>query len=136
MAYSVDWLIKDRLIFVSISGDITLEDVAALNESITALLDAGQAPIHMLADIKDMGKFPFDLISMQRTSTYLKHPKLGLVMMYGASRIASSFAQMITQIAGIKLRVVQSYTDALKHLMEEDAEIKALVEEGKVPTAL
>ena len=54
-------------------------------------------------------------------------------MAYGAARIASSFAQMLTQIAGVKLRFVQSHTDALKHLMAEDAEIKALVEEGKLP---
>jgi hypothetical protein len=136
MPYNVDWLIKDRLILAVISSDLTLEDIAAFNQSVTALLDAGHAPIYMLADVKDLGKFPFDLISVRRASTYLQHPKLGLVMAYGASRIASSFAQLLTQIAGVKLRFVQSYADALKHLMAEDAEIKALVEANDLPMTL
>jgi len=136
MPHNVEWLIKDRLILAVISGDMPLEDIAAFNQSVTALLDAGRSPIYMLADVKDLGKFPFDLISVRRASTYLQHPKLGLVMAYGASRIASSFAQLLTQIAGVKLRFVQSYTDALKHLMAEDAEIKALVEANDLPMTL
>jgi hypothetical protein len=121
---------------VQISGDITLEDIAEINDEIVALLYAGRAPIHMVTDLKHLGKFPFDLIGVRRAATYLQHPKLGLSVAYGVARLASSFAQLLTQIAGVKLRFVQSYADALKHLMAEDAEIKALVEANDLPMTL
>ncbi|PJF36192.1 MAG: hypothetical protein CUN49_06695 [Candidatus Thermofonsia Clade 1 bacterium] len=133
MGYSVDWLIKDRLILLNTSGDISIEEIEAIDRDIIQLLEAGQAPVHILADMKELGKFPFDLISMRRAATYLNHPKLGLIMAYGVSRIAASFAQLLTQLAGVRLRFSRDYAEAVTSLAAEDAHIKALLESGKLP---
>jgi N-acyl-L-homoserine lactone synthetase len=133
MSYIVDWLVKDHLILVQVSGNLPLEDVEIINAKLTELLRAGQPPVHMLADLKELGRFPFDLISMRRASTYLQEPNLGLIMAYGASSLASSFAQLLTSIVGVKMRFVRSYEQALQALAAEDSRIKALLDEGKIP---
>jgi len=73
---------------------------------------------------------------VRRAATYLQHPKLGLIVAYGVSRIASSFSQMLTQIAGVKLRFARNHDEAVQLLMAEDAEIKALIEANDLPLTL
>ncbi len=129
----IDWLIKDRLILLQISGDISFEDIEGINAKLTELIRAGEPPVHMLADLKELGRFPFDLVGMRRAAGYLEEPNLGLIMAYGASSLASSFAQLMTSLAGVRMRFVRSYTQAIQMLAAEDARIKALLEAGKIP---
>jgi hypothetical protein len=133
MPHKIHWLIPNRLMIVQISGDIAIEDIAEINAEIVALLDAGRAPIHIITDLKHLGKFPFDLIGVRRAATYLQHPKLGLIVAYGVARLASSFAQMLTQIAGVQLQFAHDRSEALQLLMAEDAEIKTLIETSDLP---
>lgn len=131
--YIVDWLIKDRLILLQINGDVALEDIEKINAELITLIRAGQPPVHMLADLKELGRFPFDLIGVRRAATYFEEPNLGLIMAYGTSSLASSFSQLLTSIAGVRMRFVRNYTQALQALASEDAHIKALLAEGKIP---
>lgn len=131
--YVIDWLIKDRLILLQVSGDITFEDIESINAKLTELIHTGEPPVHMLADLKELGRFPFDLVGMRRAATYLEDPNLGLIMAYGTSSLASSFAQLLTSIAGVRMRFVRNYAQAIQVLAAEDARIEALLEAGKIP---
>lgn len=131
--YVIDWLIKDRLILLQVSGDITFEDIESINAKLTELIHTGEPPVHMLADLKELGRFPFDLVGMRRATTYLEDPNLGLIMAYGTSSLASSFAQLLTSIAGVRMRFVRNYAQAIQVLAAEDARIEALLEAGKIP---
>ncbi|MFQ3534269.1 MAG: hypothetical protein SNJ58_00190 [Aggregatilineales bacterium] len=134
MPHNIDWLIKDHVILLHISGDLLLEEIEAINTELTELLQAGKPPVHLVADVKELGKFPFDLISVRRASTYMQEPNLGMIAVYGTSRIAASFAQLLTSLAGVRMRFVRDYSEALRALAPEDARIKALMDDGKVPT--
>ncbi len=135
MPHKIQWLVPDRVIIAQISGDIAIEEVTEINREFTALLDAGRAPIYIINDLRHLGKFPFDLIGVRRATTFFRHPKLGLVVAYGAMRPASVFSQVLTQIAGVKLRFARNHDEAVQLLMAEDAEIKALIEAGDLPIA-
>ncbi|MDW8299511.1 MAG: hypothetical protein RML95_09250 [Anaerolineae bacterium] len=86
-----------------------------------------------MLDLKELGKFPFDLLSGRRAATYLEEPNLGWIMAYGTSRLASSFAQLLTSLAGVKMRFVRDYVHAINFLAAEDARIKALLDAGELP---
>lgn len=133
MPYTVEWLIKDHLILLYANGDIPIEGVEAINAEILNLLDEGKPPVHVFADVKDLSRFPFDLVSVRRAMSYFQHPNVGLIMAYGTSRLAASFAQLLTSIAGVRLRFVRDYNEAIRVLAAEDVRIKALLDEGKVP---
>jgi hypothetical protein len=134
MQQNIAWLIEKQIIILHVTGDVALEEMQVADAEINAHLTAGDPPVHMLVDIKEMGKFPFDLIGLRKTTNYLQHPNLGHITVYGASRMASSFAQMIVSLAGVKARFVRDYTDALNYLAQHDPRIKAALEAGTIPT--
>lgn len=134
MQQNITWLIEKQIVIVYVTGDVALEGMQVADTEITAYLDAGEPPVHMLADIKEMGRFPLDLIGLRKTTSYLKHPNLGHIAIYGASRMANSFAQMLLSLAGVKARFVRDYTDALNYLAQHDPRIKAALEAGAIPT--
>ncbi len=127
------WLIEKQVLIAYVIGDITMEEMRASDAEITAFISSGTPPVHLLADIKDMGKFPFDLIGLRKTTTYLQHPNMGHIAVYGASRMASSFAQMVMSLAGVKARFVRDYTEAIHYLASVDPRIKEALEAGTIP---
>ncbi|MCE7948192.1 MAG: STAS/SEC14 domain-containing protein [Chloroflexi bacterium CFX4] len=133
MPQNIAWLIEKQIIIIYATGDVTLEEMQANDAEMAAYLAAGDPPVHMLADIKDLGRFPFDLIGLRKTTTYLQHPNLGHIAVYGASRMASSFAQMIVSLAGVKARFVRDYVDAINYLAQHDPRIKEALEAGTIP---
>jgi hypothetical protein len=133
MPQNSSWLIEKQVIIAYVIGDITVEEMQAADGEVAARLSEGEPPVHILADIKEMGRFPFDLIGLRKTTNYLKHPNLGHIAVYGASRMASSFAQMLMSLAGVKTRFVRDYTDALNYLAQHDPRIKAALEAGTIP---
>lgn len=127
------WLIEKQVIIAYVIGDTTIEEMQASDRALDALVSAGTPPVHILADIKDMGRFPLDLIGLRKTTTYLQHPNMGHIAVYGASRMASSFTQMLASLAGVKVRFVHNYTEAINYLASVDPRIKEALEAGAIP---
>lgn len=132
MPHTVEWLIQGRIIAVQVNGNITLQDVADIDQKTIALLDSAQTTVHIIADLEALGKFPFDVIGMRRTATYLQHPQLGLIVAYGTSYIASTFAQLLTQLAGVRLHFARNRDEALKRLMAEDAALTTPIKQHRL----
>lgn len=128
MPHIVNWLIENCLVLIKVSGDVSVEDAEVINAEVVALLRAGEPPVHVLSDLTELRKFPFDLIGMRRALSYLQEPNLGWVMAYGPSSIASSFARLLTSLVRVRLRFVRDQADALNVLAGMDARIKALIE--------
>lgn len=127
MPYAISWLIERYVIFSRTIGDIAYEDLKGYNAAIVALLDQGEAPVHVVRDVSQQGDFPFDPIAVRRALTYLGHPKLGLIVAYGTARKSSVFGRLLTSLAGVRMRFVRDHADALSALTAEDARLKALI---------
>lgn len=137
--YSIDWLVKNQVIFLWVSGDISGDVSAAffeqMNAKVVELLRAGEPPVHVLIDAQELGKFPFDLLSGRHLATYLEEPNLGLITMYGASRLASSFGQLLTSIAGVQMHLMRDYAHAIHVLAAKDPRLRVLLSSGELPNA-
>jgi hypothetical protein len=133
MPQNLAWLTEKQIIMIHLIGDISLEESQAANLETIAYLDAGEPPVHILADIKQMGRFPLNLIAARKTTTYLQHPNLGYIAIYGASGITSSFVQMLLSLAGVKARFVRNYAEGVDYLAQHDPRIKEALEAGTIP---
>jgi hypothetical protein len=134
MPQIVNWLIEDQVIISHIVGDISLDEIKRASEEISALIDTGTEKVHLFVDVKALGRFPFDLIGLRKTAVYLQNPKLGYIAVYGASRMAGNFAQMLISLSGVQARFVRDYAEALNYLAQHDPHLKAALEAGTLPT--
>ena len=50
MAYRVSWLVKNRIVHVLNSGVGNVDDIVNSMREAIALLDSGEAPVHMLVE--------------------------------------------------------------------------------------
>lgn len=130
--YTIEWLIEDTVIFLRLSGDLSLADARAIDAELARLTRAGKPPVHTVADLSELGKFPFDLISTVQINTHAKEPNIGWIVAYGSpSRFANTFAQLLAKVARVKFRFAHDKDEALRVLCAEDARLKALIETSK-----
>lgn len=108
------------------SGEITFEDVVMVNDrALLEYLPQGDAPVHMLLDVRQVTKYPMSIRAITDTTAYLKHPSMGWMINVGAdSPVMRSIASIVTQVAGIKLRTAASIDEAHEVLRRVDLRLQ------------
>lgn len=102
-------------------GDQTLDQFATLNEELIALLDAGDAPVHLLIDVSQMGSIPSNIMKVQQTFTYLRHPALGWSLFIGEMNALTRLVVSVTnQVSGLDIKLVNTLEEALLLLKRVD----------------
>jgi len=122
MSIAVFWQVENRVIYVEVQGDVPIEDVWTSTEEITKLLDSGQRPVHLLADMRQMGKIPTQVNQMRLANqAVMQHPALGQVFGIGSMNpIVQLLAAVITQVARVEYRSVSSPEEAMRILERTD----------------
>ncbi|MCU0497888.1 MAG: hypothetical protein MUF87_11095 [Anaerolineae bacterium] len=105
------WYIQNRVVYVIYRGAVLLEelDILAL-DLVQNYLDKGQAPVHMIIDIRELTTFPTHLGKVkQNADLYIKHPSLGHVLFIGVENPAIRFiASTIMQLARLNYYILKS----------------------------
>jgi hypothetical protein len=117
----------EKIVFgVQMSGEITFEDVVMVNDrALLEYLPQGDAPVHMLLDVRQVTKYPMSIRAITDTTAYLKHPSMGWMINVGAdSPVMRSIASIVTQVAGIKLRTAASIDEAHEVLRRVDLRLQ------------
>lgn len=121
MPYELSWYREKRVVLVKIQGDMTLENAFEYSDAIYEMVDSGIAPVHIIADLTEIGKFPPSLISLRNATRYLLHPKAGWIMLIGGPIMAQVFGEVLTRLTRINFRLVTSFQEAADALLEADA---------------
>lgn len=102
MSHTVEWYIPSRLIYLDIWGDVTLEEIEAVNAEVVRLLDQGDSPVHLLGRDQDVGKMPVNLRELQKRFTLVNHPTLGWIVGVGEVNPVLNFLfPMLMKIARV-----------------------------------
>ena len=122
MSFSVEWLPghEGRIILQTLVGHVTVELVAAASEEVGVLLDQGIAPVHMVVDVNAVTTFTPHATQMKKAGAHLLRPSMGWITLVGASPIMITFINIVTQLAGIKLRNFASLDEALDFILQKD----------------
>ncbi|MCS6873047.1 MAG: hypothetical protein NZ571_16510, partial [Anaerolineae bacterium] len=91
LQHDIHWLIEGVLIFSRTSGDGSIEEMGAIDARLLELIRVGTPPVHILSDLSNLGRMPFDVVGMQRSLKHMKDPNLGLIVVYGTTRLAANF---------------------------------------------
>jgi hypothetical protein len=126
MAYQISWNQVGRIAQAEIRDSISVEELEAYGETlIQDYLEQGQSPVHIISDARGMTHFPTHLLKVkQLTEAWLKHPNIGWAIVIGKSNPMLNFlAAAVTQVIGVKYRMVATPEEALETLQKLDASL-------------
>lgn len=123
MTCETSWYQEGRIILTTLSGDISAEELQANDTKLFEMLESSDETVHIMADIRNVGKFPTQLISIKRSSDlYLKHDHMGVFVVIGMNNpIARFLSNVISQMAHIKLTQVDDVDHAIDYLQKHDS---------------
>lgn len=136
MPYHMEWLYKDRIAFISLSGVINIEDIPHYVATIQQFLDEStEETVHFVEDMTQIEKINVSLIQAGKfAKDVLANEKLGWVVAYGSqSKSVDVLVSLLTQLMRYHVRTVSNFEDALKLLKKQDmslpdlAHLKALL---------
>jgi hypothetical protein len=120
MAYKVTWYVENRIIVQHTYGELAAEDLPEIARRTTLLLDEGHAPVHIIADIRELNRFPTSISGIRKSLTYLTHPSLGWAVLVGIHPVASMILNIITQVARFKATQRATPEAAMDFLARQD----------------
>jgi hypothetical protein len=121
VAVSVTWEIERRLIYVDFAGDVTVEEVAQASDTVTQYIWDGQAPVHVVANLIRVERYPREFRKLADAIPHQKEPNLGKTVLVGThDPLLQLIISVIRQVVRIDLRMVKSMEEAFAYLHEAD----------------
>lgn len=138
MGFRVEWLYRDRVIFEQLYGDVTIDDVAAVFDALQSHMDAGQAPIHIINDMRFLRKYPLNLRLIRQALRGPASSKLGwLVVIHNDNPLIKFTVATIAQLMITNLRMcsVKTPEEALRFLLSRDPSLDEALLASVMPDA-
>ena len=125
MEYGFEWHIPKRVLVLTVSGDVSMDDLAQFNQSMIDNLEQGNAPVHLISIGHNIQRVPTNLMLIKETVTFLQHPNMGWVVIVQekANPVTGFIVSVATQATGMKMRQVKNVPDAVETLKRLDQTI-------------
>ncbi|MBZ0290094.1 MAG: hypothetical protein K8I30_20890 [Anaerolineae bacterium] len=123
------WYQENRVVLVQVQRELTLADMAAVDQKIVEYVRQGSRErplVHLIVDMRAMNKMPVNLAQVRNTLTHLKEPALGWSVMVGMSPVMRFVASTVIQMAGARFRIVSTFEEAVAFLVSQDESIADL----------
>lgn len=132
MASQCVWQLKDRIIYVRLSGIVDVHDLRNGNATISRYLAESKGrSIHVLFDCREVKQIALGVVQIHLELQYLHHPLLGWVVIYGMNRSVEQMVGFLTSVILrlTKLRVheVGTWDDAVTFLQSADPSLPASI---------
>lgn len=127
MPYKISWRIPKRVLYMTLEGVITLEDIRDLDTELWQYLEQGDVSVAIVTDMTKVARFPTHILELKSMATHLKHPHLGRCAAVGNSSFVNSFAPLLGRIAGIELRMFRTTSKALEYVAGNDPALQELI---------
>ena len=121
MTSEIQWLIYNRVMYVKLSGEISLDEMREYNEYAIQLIDEGIAPVHAILDDEDVQKIPMSVNELSNVLRVFRHPGRGWLVAIGNSgRVERMILSLMTQFFRAQFQRFESTKEALDFLREQD----------------
>ena len=125
MSFTYEWKIPNRLIYIVISGDISAADIKESDERLHQMIESGEAPVHIMADLSQIGKVNVHPRDAIKHTSYVNHPKFGRVTIVGASALVKFFVTVVRSVAPTKFDTANDLQAGMDKLFSRDETLSA-----------
>ena len=122
--HELSWHIDNKVILLHIQSELKIEDLSILDKQIKAMLDAGNAPVHLIYQSEDVDT-PKDIAQVAKRLTFLKHQNCSWIITLGSNILITFIGRVVTNLSHIKLKAVPNIEEADKFLSKFDTNIVA-----------
>jgi hypothetical protein len=108
MPYTVEWYQQKNIVLCTTRGNISDADLWEIGQTLTAFLDQGQPPVHVVFDLENMERFPRQLPKIRRIlQEFFEHPGLGSITLAGrVNPLARVIAETLSKTFRVEYRGV------------------------------
>ena len=125
MQFGLEWHIPGRVLILTVSGDVSLEDLAQFNSAMLSHLDEGTPPVHLVSIGNNIRRVPTSIMLIKQTVTYLQHPNMGwtIIVQEKANPLTGFMLSVAAQATGMKMWQVKNVADGIETLRRLDQSI-------------
>jgi hypothetical protein len=127
MASEYFWLLKDRIIYVHLSGTVGEVDLREGNTFISRCLAESNYPVHIQFDCKDVQRITFSVVQIRNELHYLQHPALGWVVIFGMTGVVEHMIEflstVVTRLTGLQVYSAETSEEGLAFLRRVDSSL-------------
>jgi hypothetical protein len=121
MAYWVTWLAPKRVVYFEIDGVLTIPILDEIGKEIVALLDAGDPPCYVIANVPRLTEVPKNIPQIHGvTKPYLDHPNMKWIFVCSSNALVNFIATVIGQVIGTSLFAGRTMDDALEVITKHE----------------
>lgn len=122
MSIEAYWLIQDRIVLLQNKGSISIEELAASDATINAMIASSPHDmVHILIDDREQTAMP-SLNHMARLK-YLRHPHLGWIISQQTHPVARMIGSVVGSIAKLRFRFVTTLYEGCDYLTLVDSSL-------------
>src|SRR5690606_34023816 len=104
MGHLVYWHIENRVCVVQAWGDVALDELTEISQDVTALVQAGEAPVHWIVDARQIASIPKSLGQVQKMAKVFSEPNLGWVLALTENHFMKFATSLVSQLSRVNYR--------------------------------
>ncbi|PJF39728.1 MAG: hypothetical protein CUN54_07910 [Phototrophicales bacterium] len=120
MTLHISWHTPNRIVLERFSGDVTYDDIRQADRGGRELIGAGDAPVHILVDLRDVARFPTNILKISQQVEHRNHPDLGWAVIISNHGMIQFIVRLVTEFAGNRIRMFTTMDEALDFLLAMD----------------
>lgn len=125
MPFEVSWYEPSRVILIRTVGDLSAEELSQSGDALRKYIEAGDIPIHLIADLSQLGKVPTSIAEIRKALGSLN--KLSSSIIVGANNPVIKFmASVFAKLGGYEVRTVSSIDEAIEVITRLDPSLQHL----------
>lgn len=129
MTTQISWYYPERVVYVSITDTLAIEDMIAGHQRNIELINSvdHDYKVHFIFDSSEMKQGPSNFLEIRRAGKdFLAHPRLGWSVGIGESTLIRFVSTTIAQITGVKHRGFHYLEDGIQFLQDVDMTLPEL----------
>ncbi len=128
MPISVSWYEPDRIIFLDVQGDVGIDELQQCTQELNRLFATGTAPVHIITDARQMGKFPTKLLEVRKALSELSSFGMDIIIGFD-NPVARFLASAVSQMSRFEVRLVKDKAEAIQIISRIDSSLAYLADE-------
>jgi hypothetical protein len=127
MPHKISCLAHDHVILIEGVGDTSNDDALETSHQIVEILDrVPHEVIHVIADVSNQSKPPVTLGNLKKSTAFLRHAKIGWVVLVGGGPVEKFLLTVVRGITKIQLKTMNGRDEAYAFLQSQDAKLEFL----------
>ena len=120
MACNLSWLLERRIIYADASGQVTVNELQRIVNTIPAYIRQGSAPVYAILDLTRVDKFPTQINAFKDFQFPPPEPNTGMLILISANKLALFIVGVVAQLSKRQIYTFSTLDEGLSFLARKD----------------